>query len=159
MQNLDPSDCAGVDAAQTALEKVGLWDIVREAGGLETEMNAEELLSHGQRQLFCLARALLRRSKVLVMDEFSASVDVATEERMMDVIAREFHGCTVIAVAHRLGTIRGYDQVAVFENGRVVEVGEPGLLLEVEGGKFRGLWEAGGREKGKGVESTLGEGE
>ncbi|PMD49040.1 ABC transporter-like protein [Hyaloscypha variabilis F] len=148
LQNLDPLEYANVEAAQTALEKVGLWDIVREAGGLEIDMNAEELLSHGQRQLFCLARALLRKSKVLVVDEVSASVDVATEERMMGVIGREFEGATVVAVAHRLGTIRGYDKVAVFEEGRVVEVGEPGVLLSVEGGRFRGLWEAGGRGEG-----------
>ncbi|KAE9376415.1 ABC transporter-like protein [Stipitochalara longipes BDJ] len=122
MQNLDPLESASVEAAQTALEKVGLWEIVREAGGLGTDMNAEELLSHGQRQLFCLARALLTRSKVVVVDEVSASVDVGTEEGMMGVIGREFQECTVIAVAHRLGTIRGYDRVAVFENGRVVEL-------------------------------------
>jgi ABC-type multidrug transport system fused ATPase/permease subunit len=147
-QNLDPLDRADAEAAKTVLEKVGLWRIVSEAGGLDVQMNAEEMLSHGQRQLFCLARALLRKSKVVVVDEVSASVDVVTEGTVMEVLEREFAGCTVIAVAHRLGSIRGYDRIAVFENGRVVEAGEPGVLLVVEGGKFRSLWEAGGSVKG-----------
>ena len=143
-QNLDPLHRAGAEAAKTVLEKVGLWRIVSLAGGLDVQMNAEEMLSHGQRQLFCLARALLRKSKVVVMDEVSASVDLVTEGTVMEVIEREFAGCTVIAVAHRLGSIRGYDRIAVFENGRIVEVGAPGELLVVDRGKFRELWEAGG---------------
>jgi ATP-binding cassette, subfamily C (CFTR/MRP), member 1 len=143
-QNLDPLDWADAEAAKVVLEKVGLWRIVSLAGGLDVQMNAEEMLSHGQRQLFCLARALLRKSKVVVMDEVSASVDLVTEGTVMEVIEREFAGCTVIAVAHRLGSIRGYDRIAVFENGRIVEVGEQGELLVVDRGKFRELWEAGG---------------
>ena len=154
-QNLDPLDRADAEVAKMVLEKVGLWRIVSEAGGLDVQMNAEEMLSHGQRQLFCLARALLRKSKVVVVDEVSASVDVVTEGTVMEVIEREFAGCTVIAVAHRLGSIRGYDRIAVFENGRVVEVGEPGVLLVVEGGKFRSLWEAGGSVKGEANEEAI----
>jgi ATP-binding cassette subfamily C (CFTR/MRP) protein 1 len=79
------------------------------------------------------------------VDEATASVDLETDRRMQEIIGEHFRDCTVIAVAHRLQGIRDFDQVAVFEGGRVVEVGEPGELLKVEGGKFRGLWE-GGRE-------------
>jgi ATP-binding cassette, subfamily C (CFTR/MRP), member 1 len=145
-QNLDPLDLADAATAQIALEKVGLWEIITEAGGLDVMMEGEEILSHGQRQLFCLARAMLRKSKVIVIDEVSASVDLQTEEMMMGVIEKEFKDATVVAVAHRLGTIRGFNGVAVFEGGKLVEAGEPGDLLEVEGGWFKRLWEAGWRK-------------
>lgn len=150
-QNLDPLARADAEAAKIVLEKVRLWDVVNEKGGLEAVMEAEEMLSHGQKQLFCLARALLRKSKVVVVDEVSASVDLETEMRMQEVIAENFRDCTVIAVAHRLQSIRGYDRIAVFESGRVVEQGEPEVLLAGERGKFKALWEAGGRGKGRAV--------
>lgn len=105
-------------------------------------MEAEDLLSHGQRQLFCLARAMLRESKILVIDEATASVDLKTDELMQGIIEEHFRGCTVLAVAHRLGTIRGFDRIVVFGEGTVVEVGEPGRLLEDEGSRFRALWDA-----------------
>jgi len=142
--NLDPMDTLqGNDsAAQTALEKVKLWSIVSNAGGLDTVMEAEELLSHGQRQLFCLARAMLRSSKILIIDEATASVDLQTDLLMEEIIAEHFAHCTVVAVAHRLQAIRNYDRIAVFENGRIVEYGEPDDLLAEEGGKFKALWDA-----------------
>jgi ATP-binding cassette subfamily C (CFTR/MRP) protein 1 len=145
-QNLDPLDRASASEAEIVLRKVGMWDIVTDAGGLDTMMNAEDLLSHGQRQLFCLARAMLRTSKMLIIDEATASVDLETDRLMQDIIGECFKECTVIAVAHRLETIRHYDRIAVFGDGRMVEVGEPGVLLEVEEGAFRALWEDGGRE-------------
>lgn len=153
-ENLDPLGLAPVPSSlETVLTKVGLWEIVTNAGGLDVPMNADELLSHGQRQLFCLARAMLRKSKILVIDEATASVDLRTDEWMQEIIEREFVGCTVIAVAHRLQTIRHYDSIAVFEGGRVVEAGEPEELLGVEGGRFRALWEAGGVHGGEGAVS------
>lgn len=142
--NLSPSSSSPHSDTdlQTVLSRVGLWDVVASAGGLDTVMAPEELLSHGQRQLFCLARAMLRDSKILVIDEATASVDVQTDELMQRIIGEWFGECTVVAVAHRLRTIRGYDQIAVFEEGRVIEFGEPGVMLQDEGGRFRGLWDA-----------------
>lgn len=148
-QNLDPLNLLPSDAeAQTILQKVGLWTLVADAGGLDVPMEAEELLSHGQRQLFCLARAIIRKSSVVIIDEATASVDLETDRMMQKIIEEEFEGCTVLAVAHRLEGIRGFDRVVVFEEGRVVESGEPGVLLGVEGGRFRGLWEVGDGERG-----------
>ena len=142
-QNLDPLDRGEDDsAAETVLKKVGLWSIVTNAGGLDAPMEAEELLSHGQRQLFCLARAMLRRSSVLIIDEATASVDLQTDKLMQEIIAENFADCTIIAVAHRLQTIRNYDKVAVFENGRVAEYGEPGALLADRSSKFKALWDS-----------------
>lgn len=140
-QNLDPIDLGKDDsAAEVVLKKVGLWSIVANAGGLEVPMEAEDLLSHGQRQLFCLARAMLRSSNVLIIDEATASVDLQTDTLMQQIISDHFTDCTIIAVAHRLQTIRNFDKIAVFENGRVVEYGEPDALLTDEGSKFKALW-------------------
>ncbi|KFX85837.1 hypothetical protein V490_09379 [Pseudogymnoascus sp. VKM F-3557] len=142
-QNIDPLSLAENDsAAEDALKKVGLWSIVADAGGLDAAMEAEDLLSHGQRQLFCLARAMLRPSKILLIDEATASVDLQTDRLMQKIISDHFTGYTVIAVAHRLESIRNYDKVAVFENGRVVEYGEPDALLAIEESKFKALWDS-----------------
>lgn len=141
-QNLDPLELASEPAAEAALQKVGLWTIITEAGGLDIPVKPEDLLSHGQRQLFCLARAMLRSSKILVIDEATASVDLQTDELMQRIIKEYFRECTVIAVAHRLQTIRKYDRTAVFGNGRIVEYGEPEGLLADEESKFRALWDS-----------------
>ncbi|PQE04709.1 hypothetical protein CJF30_00004499 [Rutstroemia sp. NJR-2017a BBW] len=140
-ENLDTLGLANNDVtADEVLRKVGLWSIVTNAGGLDVPLEAEELLSHGQRQLFCLARAMLRRSKILIIDEATASVDVQTDELMQKIILDHFADCTIIAVAHRLQTIRHFDKIAVFENG-VVEFGKPDALLADEGSKFKALWD------------------
>ncbi|RDW57444.1 hypothetical protein BP6252_13782 [Coleophoma cylindrospora] len=142
-QNLDPLALTENDSAVKAvLQKVGLWSIVADAGGLDSPMEAEDLLSHGQRQLFCLARAMLRSSKVVIIDEATASVDLQTDRLMQQIIAEHFTDCTIIAVAHRLETIRNFDRIAVFENGRVVEYGEPDALLMDAGSKFKALWDS-----------------
>ncbi|PVH74356.1 ABC transporter-like protein [Cadophora sp. DSE1049] len=141
-QNLNPLDVASGSAVEDALKKVGLWTIVTEAGGLDVAMEPEDLLSHGQRQLFCLARTLLRSSKVLVIDEATASVDLQTDQLMQKIISEHFKECTVIAVAHRLQPIRHHDRIAVFGNGRIVEYGEPDVLLADEGSRFKALWDS-----------------
>jgi ATP-binding cassette subfamily C (CFTR/MRP) protein 1 len=118
-QNLDPLDLGEDDSAtEDVLKKVG------------------------QRQLFCLARAMLRTSKILIIDEATASVDLQTDKLMQQIISEHFKDCTIIAVAHRLQTIRNFDRVAVFGNGRIVEYGEPDALLADEGSKFKALWDS-----------------
>jgi ATP-binding cassette subfamily C (CFTR/MRP) protein 1 len=124
----------------SALTRCQIWPIILANGGLSAKMDAD-FLSHGQRQLFCLARAILRKSKVVILDEVSASVDVHTDVVMQGIIREEFSGCTLISVAHRLDTIVDFDRVAVLGEGRVIEVGEPGELLRREGGRFRELYE------------------
>ena len=100
-----------------------------------------DFLSHGQRQLFCLARALVRRSKVVVLDEISANVDIRTDALMQQVIREHFADCTVISVAHRLNTIDDSDRIVVLSQGRVAEVGEPQALLKTDGSRFKELYE------------------
>ena len=125
----------------SALSRCQIWHVIQEKGGLDVVMKPD-FLSHGQRQLFCLARAMIRQSKVIVLDEVSASVDVKTDELMQQVIQEHFSDCTVIAVAHRLNTIDDNDRVVVLSQGEVVEVGDPQKLLQTDGSRFKGLYEA-----------------
>ena len=83
----------------------------------------------GQRQLLCIARALLAQSKVIVMDEATAAVDVETDAAIQRTIREEFKGATCLTVAHRLNTILDSDRVLVLEQGRVVEFDTPQALL------------------------------
>ena len=89
----------------------------------------------GQKQLLCLARALLRRNKILVLDEATSNVDMETDAFIQQTIREKFGDTTVITVAHRLDTIADYDVVMVMDSGRVVETGSPWELIE-RGGLF-----------------------
>ena len=95
--------------------------------------------SVGQRQLICLARALLRETKILVLDEATAAVDHETDELIQNTIRTEFADCTVMTIAHRLNTIMDYDRVAVFKEGQLEEIGNPQKLLRTEGSSFKAL--------------------
>ncbi|KAI1391546.1 P-loop containing nucleoside triphosphate hydrolase protein [Hypoxylon trugodes] len=99
-------------------------------------------LSQGQRQLLCLARAMLRNPKVLVMDEATASIDYATDSKIQETI-RDLKS-TIITIAHRLATIVDYDKVLVLDHGAVVEYGHPHELLKNENGNFRSMCEMSG---------------
>jgi len=101
-------------------------------------------LSQGQRQLLCLARALLKNPKVLMMDEATASIDYNTDSKIQETI-RELKS-TIITIAHRLQTIVDYDKVLVLDKGAVVEYGHPHELLKKEGEEaiFRGMCETSG---------------
>ncbi|KAK2019864.1 ABC transporter [Colletotrichum eremochloae] len=99
-------------------------------------------LSQGQRQLLCLARALLKRPNVLVMDEATASIDYATDTKIQETI-RELTS-TIITIAHRLQTIVDYDKVLVLDKGAVVEYGHPYDLIRKENGSFRSMCDMSG---------------
>lgn len=115
----------------SAITRVRLWEIVQSKGGLDAELDLD-FFSHGQRQLFCLARAILRKSKVVVLDEVTSSVDHKTDVLMQKVIREEFGDCTIIAVAHRLDTILDFDKIALLSKGELVEFDSPKRLLETE---------------------------
>lgn len=103
-------------------------------------------LSQGQRQLLCLARALLKNPKVLLMDEATASIDYATDAKIQETI-REIKN-TTITIAHRLQTIIDYDKVLVLDKGEVVEFGGPWELMQKEKGVFRGMLDMTGEGDG-----------
>lgn len=102
-------------------------------------------LSQGQRQLLCLARALLKSPRVLLMDEATASIDYATDSKIQETL-REVKGSTIITIAHRLQTIIDYDKVLVLDKGKVVEYASPWeLLSKEETGVFKGMCEVSGQ--------------
>lgn len=102
-------------------------------------------LSQGQRQLLCLARALLKSPRVLLMDEATASIDYATDSKIQETL-REVKESTIITIAHRLQTIIDYDKVLVLEKGKVVEYASPWeLLSKEENGVFKGMCEVSGQ--------------
>ncbi|KAF9940341.1 hypothetical protein BGZ65_007307 [Modicella reniformis] len=100
--------------------------------------------SQGQRQLLCMARALLRQSRVIIMDEATASVDFATDEKIQMTIRTELGDSTLITVAHRLRTIMDYDRVLVLEQGHVVEFDSPINLITNPSSRFRDMVEKSG---------------
>ncbi|NXU19083.1 MRP1 protein, partial [Pardalotus punctatus] len=102
-----------------------------------------ENLSVGQRQLVCLARALLRKTKILVLDEATASVDVETDNFVQSTIKREFHNCTVLTIAHRLHTVMDSERVLVLDAGRILEYDTPQNLLQRKGAFSEMVAEAG----------------
>ena len=97
-------------------------------------------LSQGQRQLLCLARALLKAPRVLLMDEATASIDYATDVKIQETL-REVKESTIITIAHRLQTIIDYDKVLVLDKGEVIEYDSPFELIQKVGGIFRGMCE------------------
>ncbi|KAJ6542743.1 multidrug resistance-associated ABC transporter [Mycena capillaripes] len=107
---------------------------------LETQVAAGGTnFSSGQRQLIAMARALLRRSSIVVMDEATSSVDFDTDLKIQKAIREEFTGSLLITVAHRLRTIIDFDRLLVLDNGKVVESGTPARLIQKEDGIFRGM--------------------
>ena len=183
MYNLDASGKAATEDAWSALEsaspqlakqfrdsEAGLNTIISEGG---------ENLSLGQRQLICLARALMKRSKILVLDEATSSIvshslylycsviaslkysqysilfvqDMKTDAQVQETIRREFvqKGVTVITVAHRLETVLGYDRILVLDDGFPVELGQPDELLKRSTGYLRYLFDADKQNREKGL--------
>jgi ABC-type multidrug transport system fused ATPase/permease subunit len=90
-------------------------------------------LSQGQRQLICLARTILTRSRILILDEATSAVDMVTDTAIQQSIRAEFSDCTLLVIAHRLSTIADFDQVIVVSEGSIVETGSPTELLEKKG--------------------------
>ncbi|RFN49501.1 canalicular multispecific organic anion transporter 2 [Fusarium flagelliforme] len=144
--NLDPCNESSDEEIRSALERVGIWSVIRakfddEKDPIDEKMD-ENFLSHGQRQLFCLARALLKKSSLLILDEPTSSVDTQTDARMQEVIRTEFSDCTIIMIAHRIDTLLDFDKVAVLDRGSLVEFGAPEELLRDDGGAFTRLYRA-----------------
>ena len=133
--NLDPFDHHSDDALWSALEQAHLMSFVNGlANGLQHEIaEGGDNLSVGQRQLVCLARALLRKTRVLVLDEATAAVDLETDDLIQKTIREQFSACTVITIAHRLNTIMDNNRVMVLDKGEIKEFDGPQELLQKKG--------------------------
>ncbi len=96
-------------------------------------------LSVGEKQLICICRAVLRKNKVVILDEATANIDVITEQKILALINQEFENATVITIAHRLNTIIKSDKIAVISNGQLAEFETPKALMERADSEFSEL--------------------
>jgi ATP-binding cassette subfamily C (CFTR/MRP) protein 1 len=144
--NLDPFneytdkeiwDALDLVKLKEAVEKLpeGLWSPVSEGGSN---------FSVGQRQLLCMARALLKKANVLLLDEATASVDIETDSLIQKTVRKYFADCTVLTIAHRLNTIMDSTRIMVLDKGQLVEFDTPGNLIRKQDGYFRSMIEATG---------------
>ncbi|NXR19167.1 MRP7 protein, partial [Cinclus mexicanus] len=139
-ENLDPQGKRTDAELREVLEQCHLWDAVTQMGGLDSKLGERgKSLSVGQRQLVCLARALLTQAKVLCIDEATASVDEKTDQLLQQTIRQRFADKTVLTIAHRLNTILDSDRVLVMQAGRVAELDSPASLSQKDGSLFQRL--------------------
>jgi ABC-type multidrug transport system fused ATPase/permease subunit len=140
---LDPFGKTSDAELWEVLKKVQMTEVISQLPGGLDELVAEggENFCQGQRQLLCIGRALLRKPKILVMDEATASIDNATDAAIQEMIRENFHHATVLTIAHRLNTIMDSDRVLVLDDGRVAEYDSPQRLLAKDEGYFKAMVE------------------
>ncbi|XP_007666157.2 multidrug resistance-associated protein 4 isoform X2 [Ornithorhynchus anatinus] len=131
-KNLDPFDEHTDQDLWNALQEVQLKEAVEDLPSkMDTELaESGSNFSVGQRQLVCLARAILRKNRILIIDEATANVDPRTDELIQKTIREKFDQCTVLTIAHRLNTIIDSDKIMVLDGGRLKEYDEPYVLLQ-----------------------------
>jgi len=149
--NLDPFDEHTDEAIWSVLSDVNMKEHVLSLPSQLQEQVAEggDNFSAGQRQLICIGRALLRKPRILVMDEATASIDAETDNFIQKMIRQKFENVTMLTIAHRLHTIIDSTRVLVMDAGHVGEYDVPEVLLSKENGLFKGLWD---RHVGEGGE-------
>ncbi|XP_045666907.1 ATP-binding cassette sub-family C member 4 isoform X1 [Ursus americanus] len=137
-KNLDPFNEHTDEELWNALTEVQLKEAIEDLPGkLDTELaESGSNFSVGQRQLVCLARAILRKNQILIIDEATANVDPRTDELIQKKIREKFAQCTVLTIAHRLNTIIDSDKIMVLDSGRLKEYDEPYVLLQNEESLF-----------------------
>jgi len=126
-----------ITGSTTAIEQIGNTNIFLSLSSPISSSGSN--LSQGQKQLLCLARAILSRPKVLLLDEATSAVDMETDILIQRSIREEFSNTTLLVVAHRLSTVADFDRILVMKDGVTAEFGTPKELLNVEDGIFKGM--------------------
>lgn len=144
--NLDPFNDFSDESLWRCLELAHLKEFVRSLDkNLEYEINeGGSNLSVGQRQLICLARALLRKTKILILDEATAAVDMETDSLIQHTIKQSFNDCTILTIAHRLNTVMDSDRILVLDDGHIAEFDSPANLLANENTIFYSMVQSSG---------------
>jgi len=141
--NIDPLNLYSDEDIINVMKKIKFDYIInRELEGLFQEiLEGGNNLSVGEKQLICITRAILRKSKIIIMDEATANIDYKTEEIIQNVINEILTQSTIITIAHRIKTILNYDKIIVLENGEVVDFDSPKNLIEKKEGIFYKLYQ------------------
>ena len=147
--NLDPLNLYSDSEIEEVLKNVKLYEMLEHdkankdtvLNGINTEIKEYgNNLSFGCRQLLCVARAILRKSKVIILDEATSSVDQKTEDIISNAVDIMFKDSTVITIAHRINTVKSCDRIIIMNNGEIVEVGKPDELIKDVNSKFYTLY-------------------
>ncbi|KAJ7175766.1 multidrug resistance-associated ABC transporter [Mycena filopes] len=143
-RNLDPFELYDDSVLNDALRAAGLFSL--RVDGEEKNVTLNTVISSeggnfslGERQIVALARAIVRGSKLLILDEATSAIDYKTDAIIQDTLRNELSGVTLITVAHRLQTVMDYDRVMVLDKGRIIEFDAPSALLENQAGHFYGM--------------------
>ncbi len=132
-ENVDPSNNFSDEEIRNVLYDVGLDDFMEDKDlDYQIENNGNNI-SIGEKQLICIARALIKKTKIILMDEATANIDYKTETFLQNSINQGLKDCTVLTIAHRIKTIINYDKILVLNNGEIVEYDSPQKLLEKKG--------------------------
>ena len=142
--NLDPFDRTDDEKMESLLRKAGLSDLLNRSENADKDERGINMkiteggknLSAGERQLICICRAILRKNKIVILDEATANIDVITEQKIQRLIDEEFTGSTVVTIAHRLNTIIKSDYVLVLSRGELVEYDTPQNLSQNKNSEF-----------------------
>ncbi|XP_041038600.1 multidrug resistance-associated protein 5 isoform X1 [Carcharodon carcharias] len=142
--NLDPFQQYSEEQVWDALERTHMKECISQ---LPLKLDSEvvengENFSVGEKQLICVARALLRRCKILVLDEATAAMDTETDSLVQETIRESFAECTMLTIAHRLNTVLSCDRIMVLSQGQVMEFDEPSVLLANENSRFCAMFAA-----------------
>ena len=140
--NIDPLDKSNAFDILKVMKKIGFDYIVKRNNlGLNQEIaEGGSNVSVGEKQLICITRAILRKSKIIVMDEATASIDYKTEELIQKAINEILDNSTFITIAHRIKTILNYDRIIVLDNGNIVDFDKPDNLIKNKNSLFYELY-------------------